>query len=846
MEVRIWIALCGIILVSSEMLTVLQTSDDLSKINPNTGAELLDSSLYGLEKVTICARFVTHQFNLDLVALLSLPRLYPLWSFSGTLDIVGHAHGGEFTIWDLKVWNHICILLDSTADMLQTTMNGETVLKMEKYGSYGYTHSDIHNNLAVMGLKKEIGFASSSFGRMTDVNIWSHSLTEKETLAWTSCDVREGGDLLDWRTASWRAVGLQEVQVEREQICGKKPVIWVSTIKRNFDETVQLTNILRGEMVEFNSKNASEEIINILSESGAQGRCANIFFNGFTNMYSEGNFVSIYSGEKMTSINWGVGQPNNWGGTENCIANYKDKHHDVSCDIEICSFIRLVKPPKLQLRGVCAESDVDIFYTMPLYNETLFRKEILGLKQTKIIWSSGQKRWNIINLVNLNILAHTNSTSDYPFGTHNWFFTNSICTDPGQPWRQMNLQQKSKQPGRFCCRDGLCIDSKYRCDDSPNCGDYSDEMGCEMVQVPGGRYNPKNPPKAKTQDLEDLKVNTSIVLLNIIAIDEVASVISLMFYISFQWTDSRLTYNFLKDDIKHNTMRDVGERIWVPEVKFLVQSDQDRSIMVDHKITLQKLGNVSISGAMDSLHANETYTGKDNPLTLTSLYKGDFVCTFAGIYAYPFDQQHCQVQFYLSGKANFHTLLFPYHITNIGPNSVGQYDVRNWIVVPFTSNGGERGLEFSVDLERNLVSIFLVTFFPTLLMNLINQATNYIENNYEITLTINITCMMVLASVYISVSSSLPPTASIKSIEIWLLFNLTYPVMVILANIMLKVNTIIHYICKIIFSECPEEECQQQTGTHIGSECKPSGTDAGKQCYISQKECQIFDQNSGG
>ena len=51
-----------------------------------------------------------------------------------------------------------------------------------------------------------------------------------------------------------------------------------------------------------------------------------------------------------------------------------------------------------------------------------------------------------------------------------------------------------------------------------------------------------------------------------------------------------------------------------------------------------------------------------------------------------------------------------------------------------------------------------------------------------------------LASVYISVSSSLPPTASIKYIEIWLFFNLTYPLMVILANIMLKVNKKFHDI----------------------------------------------------
>ena len=78
-------------------------------------------------------------------------------------------------------------------------------------------------------------------------------------------------------------------------------------------------------------------------------------------------------------------------------------------------------------------------------------------------------------------------------------------------------------------------------------------------------------------------------------------------------------------------------------------------------------------------------------------------------------------------------------------------------------------------------------------MNFINQATNYIqsEDNYELVITVNITCMMVLASIYLSVSGSLPATAAIKTIEIWLLFNLTYPVMVIFVNVMLQIQVLL-------------------------------------------------------
>ena len=47
--------------------------------------------------------------------------------------------------------------------------------------------------------------------------------------------------------------------------------------------------------------------------------------------------------------------------------------------------------------------------------------------------------------------------------------------------------------------------------------------------------------------------------------------------------------------------------------------------------------------------------------------------------------------------------------------------------------------------------------------------------------------MMVLASVYLSVSSSLASTPNIKPVEIWLLFNLAYPFLVILVNVIIQV-----------------------------------------------------------
>ena len=57
---------------------------------------------------------------------------------------------------------------------------------------------------------------------------------------------------------------------------------------------------------------------------------------------------------------------------------------------------------------------------------------------------------------------------------------------------------------------------------------------------------------------------------------------------------------------------------------------------------------------------------------------------------------------------------------------------------------------------------------------------------YEVMYTINITSMVVLASIYLSVSTSLPSTPTIKPVEIWLLFNLFYPFLVMIINILIE------------------------------------------------------------
>ena len=153
------------------------------------------------------------------------------------------------------------------------------------------------------------------------------------------------------------------------------------------------------------------------------------------------------------------------------------------------------------------------------------------------------------------------------------------------------------------------------------------------------------------------------------------------------------------------------------------------------------------------------------------------------------------MRFYLAGSAKQLTRLQGHlQVSDNIRKTIGQYKVESWRLHEAEEEDAHTNhttITVTVTLTRDMTVTILVTHLPTLLMNLINQATNYIsgDSRYEFIITVNIPCMMVLASIYLSVSTSLPNTPSIKPVEIWLLASFIYPFMVITVNIALQVTS---------------------------------------------------------
>ena len=97
------------------------------------------------------------------------------------------------------------------------------------------------------------------------------------------------------------------------------------------------------------------------------------------------------------------------------------------------------------------------------------------------------------------------------------------------------------------------------------------------------------------------------------------------------------------------------------------------------------------------------------------------------------------------------------------------FQITNW-KLDFKSERS-KGLQVSIMMRRKVTSELMTTFFPTILLTTITFATTFFKPFFfEAALSVNLTTMLVMTTIFISKMESLPPTSDIKMIDLWLVF----------------------------------------------------------------------------
>ena len=386
--------------------------------------------------------------------------------------------------------------------------------------------------------------------------------------------------------------------------------------------------------------------------------------------------------------------------------------------------------------------------------------------------------WEIVDTFTNEVLAYTNGTSHIPIGMNQWHFPQSKCSDEGKDYRTLSFHKYVEQPGHYCCNDGTCFNSELVCDGAQNCESGEDEQDCQMIDIPSA-YNKLLPPS-------DILVDFDVV--RILGINDHYSTFGVYFTTQISWFDNKLKFYYLNDLSDVNIIpKDEKTNIWIPNIHFdfIRESFND----YEEKIFINKKSHPKMSEDLEAINVSEIYDGNSNPLIRFSKHDITFFCDFNGIVAnYPFGTETCSFDFHLEGRAHRlttinHTLKFPTE------KLIGQYEIIGWDV-KYSQSQSKNIVTVSVSLAKRKCNIFMMNYIPALLINTINQATNYItgDTKYDLIITVNITSMVVLATIYMSVSMSLPSTPDIKPVEVWLFFSIAYPFWVIITNVVMQVG----------------------------------------------------------
>ena len=98
------------------------------------------------------------------------------------------------------------------------------------------------------------------------------------------------------------------------------------------------------------------------------------------------------------------------------------------------------------------------------------------------------------------------------------------------------------------------------------------------------------------------------------------------------------------------------------------------------------------------------------------------------------------------------------------------FHLTHWELKRHLFNSRKLGLRLVIVMKRKIKSEMMTTYLPSALLIVITFATTFFKPFFfEAALSVNLTTMLVMTTIFISKMEGLPPTSDIKMIDIWLI-----------------------------------------------------------------------------
>ena len=98
-------------------------------------------------------------------------------------------------------------------------------------------------------------------------------------------------------------------------------------------------------------------------------------------------------------------------------------------------------------------------------------------------------------------------------------------------------------------------------------------------------------------------------------------------------------------------------------------------------------------------------------------------------------------------------------------------DMNLFVITNYDLSSENGRVSMKIVLKRKIMSEMMTTYFPSALLMLITFATTFFKPFFfEAALSVNLTTMLVMTTIFISVMEKLPLTSYPKMIDFWLIF----------------------------------------------------------------------------
>ncbi len=217
------------------------------------------------------------------------------------------------------------------------------------------------------------------------------------------------------------------------------------------------------------------------------------------------------------------------------------------------------------------------------------------------------------------------------------------------------------------------------------------------------------------------------------------------------------------------------QEIWIPQVVFY-NTEIKMETLNDEKAyaTVSRVASYQRKNET-YLHNSYLYKGSQNPISLTRVYSAKFLCDY-DMSVYPFDSQKCSCIFLMKGNAGKFVHLAAANASYLGPTDLPQYFVMATEITETLVPPGKQAVMVQIKFGRRILSTILSSYLPTFLICIMSFATNYFKSFFfEAIVTVNLTSLLALTTLFVSILNTLPQTAYIKMMDVWLIFCMTIP-----------------------------------------------------------------------